>query len=692
MKKILLAITCVCFVFFAQAQYWQIPNINAGTNPGDLNNDTEQPFGATTTWTSLLASTATPTWSAATTIPFAFQFNGSAVTQFMASSTGIVTFDIGTTLTAPTSTNTALPSASIPDNSVCIWGIQASGANDGVYTKTFGTAPNRQFWIQYNSVSISSNANAWCYWSVVLEETSNNVYIVDHRSSSNNGPVTLALTAGVQLNSTTAYSVAGSPTLNTMASTVAADDPSDNTYYTFIPGMQPSDDIVGVSATATDYFSAGANVPIELEVRNHGTNPITSYVIKYQEGTNTPVSQTVTGVNIPSLGYDNQTFTTQFNVSSAGTYDFKVWAELPSDANNSNDTVGTILYGAAFIPKRVVTMEEPTGTWCGWCTRGIVYMDSIHVAQPNDVAVIAVHNNDPMDIGNYDTYLGSFFSGYPSLVVDRKIELDPSDAFTAYSDYIGDFGFADITQSHDQSNAPTSFTVNIEVKPAIDLSGDYRLAMVVTEDDVTGTGSGWDQANYYSSQSNNIPLSGAGYNFQTLPDPVPASQINYDFVAREVVGTPQGQAGSLPSTMTANQTYNHSFTYNKLASYQGAKMNFLVLLLNGTTGEIMNTSKGSLYPLGTADLVKSNQLNITAYPNPVQDKMSLDLDVNIDLHNASYSIMDISGRMLKNVKMGNIAKNMTHTYQVDASTLSAGSYLISINSNEGSYSAQFTKK
>ena len=47
------------------------------------------------------------------------------------------------------------------------------------------------------------------------------------------------------------------------------------------------------------------------------------------------------------------------------------------------------------------------------------------------------------------------------------------------------------------------------VKPALDLNGDYRLALVITEDNVHGTGTGYDQHNYYSNQSQNLPLSGA---------------------------------------------------------------------------------------------------------------------------------------------------------------------------------------
>lgn len=670
----------------ANAQYWQIPNPNAGQNPEGLNNDTEQPSQAG--WASILGTSATPTWSPATNIPFAFQFNGAAVTQFKASSTGVLTFDVTTTVAVPTTTNAALPSALIPDKSVVIWGLSGTGANDAIVTKTFGTAPNRQFWIQYNSYSYPTNATAWCYWSIVLEEGTNNIHIVDHRTASNSGPVPIAITAGLQIDATTAYMVAGSPALNTTTSTTSADDPSDNSYYTFIPGTQPSTDIKAISSNAANYYATGANVPIDLVIRNYGTSPITSYTIKYQEGANPPVSQTISAVNIPSLGFNTTTFTTQYNVTTVANHTIKVWAELSGDVNNANDTVETSIYGAGFIPKRVVTMEEPTGTWCGWCVRGVVYMDSIHVAHPNDVAAISVHNADPMVVAAYDTYMGTLISGYPSLVVDRKFVGDPSDAFTAYAAYIDDFGVADVTQTH--TNAGAAYTITANVKPATDLTGDYRLALIVTENDIQNDA--YSQANYYSYASQNIPLAGGGYNFQSLPNPIPGSQINYDFVARAAIPGPKGQAGSLPSTMNYNQTYSYNFNYTLPATSDGGKMQFIVLFIETATGKILNASIDGIFPAGSVDLIKNNMLKVTAYPNPVNDKMFLDIDLNEDLHNVAYTVSDMYGRIVSKQDIGNMAKNMTNTYKVNVNNLVAGIYNITLSSNEGTYTTKFVKQ
>ena len=151
MKKIfLLAVAMLC-AFVNYAQYWQLPNITIGQNPGALNTDVEEPIAGVTGWTSIQAASATPVWSSTQTLPFAFNFNGAPVTQYKISTTGVLTFDVATALAAPSATNLSLPNAAIPNKSVCVWGITCSGTNDNIVTKTFGTAPNRQYWVQYSS-------------------------------------------------------------------------------------------------------------------------------------------------------------------------------------------------------------------------------------------------------------------------------------------------------------------------------------------------------------------------------------------------------------------------------------------------------------------------------------------------------------------------------------------------------------
>ncbi|MFZ9526903.1 MAG: hypothetical protein ACO27L_03135 [Schleiferiaceae bacterium] len=159
------------------AQYYYLPSTVNG-NPGGINTDSEYPVGGglATSWTAIsTAPAATPAWSSTQTLPFSFNFNGSAVTQYKVSTSGVLTFDV-TATTPPGYTKAALPDASIPNNSVCIWGLASVGTNDLIVNKTFGTAPNRQHWVMFSSYG-QVGSTCWTYWSIVLEESTNKIYI-----------------------------------------------------------------------------------------------------------------------------------------------------------------------------------------------------------------------------------------------------------------------------------------------------------------------------------------------------------------------------------------------------------------------------------------------------------------------------------------------------------------------------------
>ena len=153
MKKITFLFTGLILIsglVFGQAYYY-IPNLSAGQNPGGWNNDDENPTaGLPVTWTTILGSSAAPTWSPNQTIPFSFNFDGLAVTEYKVSSSGVLTFNTSAT-SVPGHANDYIPSSSIPDKSVMVWGIQGTGSNDGIATKTFGAPPNRQHWVFFAS-------------------------------------------------------------------------------------------------------------------------------------------------------------------------------------------------------------------------------------------------------------------------------------------------------------------------------------------------------------------------------------------------------------------------------------------------------------------------------------------------------------------------------------------------------------
>jgi hypothetical protein len=210
MKRILMLGIALMLSVVVYSQYYYLPHFNAGQNPGSLNADPEYPLGGgmAAGWNQVLAgSQAAPAWSTSQVVPFDFLFNGDTVINYFVSSSGVLTFE-GTVGAAPSYSNLAIPHASIPDKSICIWGLAGTGSNDIIVSKTFGAAPNRQHWVHFSSYNIGGGvATDWVYWSIVLEETTNKIYILDQRTNL----AAVSLTLGIQINNTTAISVLGSP-------------------------------------------------------------------------------------------------------------------------------------------------------------------------------------------------------------------------------------------------------------------------------------------------------------------------------------------------------------------------------------------------------------------------------------------------------------------------------------------------
>ena len=427
------------------------------------------------------------------------------------------------------------------------------------------------------------------------------------------------------------------------------------------------------------YGASGSNVTMTGKVSNYGSSALTSYNLKYQVNGGTVVSQAVTG-NIASYGTATVTFSTPYTIPGTSAYNVKAWVEATGDANHTNDSATTTINGVSFMPKKRVVVEEATGTWCGWCVRGIVYMDSLWTAHPDDVSLVAVHNQDPMMISAYDAKVTATpgFSGFPGVVVDRREVKDPSDLFTVWNTERNYFGFADVTLGT-ATFSGNNLTVPVNVKPAINLSGDYRLALVVTEDRVHNTSGGtWDQHNYYSTQSQNLPLSNSEYNFQQLPATIPSAQMYYDFVARSITNV-SGDASSLPATMTAGTTYNKTYTVPVDASWSKSKMRAVVMLIRNSDGAILNSAntRGSL---GVSN-VSAGISRFSVFPNPANANASARIELS-QSSNVSVEVVDVMGRVVAAIPAAQMGAG-EHIVTLPVAQLASGVYNVKITTEGG---------
>ena len=254
-----------------------------------------------------------------------------------------------------------------------------------------------------------------------------------------------------------------------------------------------------------------------------------------------------------------------------------------------------------------VLLEEFTGAHCGICPNGAYYTDSMLTMHPSLITV-AVHTYgiyDAMVFPAIDTIGQAFAAGAPLGAVDRICSSPPS---TNTGVYINQWDAA-IAQQELQwpsltvsvlpswNNTTRNITATVTVNILADLpAGDYRISLYVVEDSVTGTGSGYDQANLYDQVS--------GSPWYGLGDPIVGYVHRH--VARALLPGAWGRPGVIPSAPTTGQTFNTTFTYTLPAGYDENHVS-LVAFVNEVSSdhsgdEVLNAVETDLMnPTGTDD-------------------------------------------------------------------------------------------
>ena len=683
---ILICSLLICGLSFGQYYYYT----STGDTPGSLNQDPAYPDGSgqASGWVSLLGPSVDPAeWSAVQSIPFPFNFNGAPVTEYKVSSSGVLTFNTLAT-NVPGTVSLALPDPSIPDNSICIWGLNATGTNDNVSIKTFGSPGSQQEWIHFSSCT--NGSIGWSYWSIVLEEGTDHIYIVDQRNTSGEG----ALSVGIQIDATTAISDPASPNVDATAGTSPTSE--DDLFYTFIYGTQAQNEVKLNSFDLLPYIGFGS-INLSGTVQNLGTDPINTLTVTWDDGTG-PYSDDITGLNILSNETYDFTSPTALNAIGGEAYTISLSVDIvgDTDSTNNDDEIATV--ALTEIPTKYVVGEEKTGTWCGWCPRGAVGLANMESV--SQFIGIAVHNgsNDPMVVTAYDDNIGDYIpGGYPRGGVDRVENGNPSaDNFLAmHNERVTTVVPCEVTSLTAEHNAATDkINVSVDSEWYGNISGNYRFSCVLVEDDVLGDDDGYLQVNYYDGGANGPMAFPPGINnefdFATGGDPADPYQFDgYDHVARYLSNNDiLGNAGSLPSGQVSMGV--HSYSFNPIpASFVDDvnKAHAVVMIVNSETGEILNAQIASIQ--SNASIAEmNNDFELNLYPNPASDKLVVSFDV-LGEQNTYIIITDVLGNQIMNLKK-TFPMNETQNIVLDTSTLSSGVYVLSMRSGKYTSNQKFS--
>ena len=402
MTRFLLTILFCCTSFILSAQYYYNPSNPDPTdppagNPGGLNTLGEFPVGSglDASWTSILAPSQTPAWSSIQVLPFAFGIDGSTATHFKVSNSGVLTFIISAP-TPPPFANSSLPSPLIPNKSICVWGLESNGGNDYIVSQTFGTAPHRQHWVMFSSYNYDGgSASCWTYWSIVLEESTNHIYIVDQRRNASASCVP-ALTIGIQSNGTSAIQVSGSPNIAGSAGTDGTD--ADNIYYEFIPGNRPAYDMTALSTDISEWVKLDDGPFIfYTKFRSLGAQLVSSFTLNYSVNDGPAVSTIINNVNLGTFAAQDFDPIIPWTPPAAGSYTIKIWASDingNSDGRTENDTlIHTVEVFEKFFPRKVLH-EMFTSSSSPACLAGNVELRTVLNNTPDTTHTLISY---PMD-------------------------------------------------------------------------------------------------------------------------------------------------------------------------------------------------------------------------------------------------------------------------------------------------------
>ncbi len=436
-----------------------------------------------------------------------------------------------------------------------------------------------------------------------------------------------------------------------------------------------------------EYYNSGF-------VYNDGAEVITSFDLELSNGTDV-ISQSVTGVEI---GYGEvERYSIDEAIVVSGDQEWTVTitginGSTDADDDASDNSMSFNLNGIATAhPDKGVVVEEATGTWCTWCPRGTVFLDEMSKRFGEHFVGIAVHNNDPMALAAYDNAITSFpgFTGFPSVIYQRESIIDPS---AIVNPSIADMAVAPPARlTLGASLDGASLTTSLEIQFLEDVTEDYNISVILTEDGLNGTDAGWNQINAYSGGGNG-PMGG----FELLPGSVPGELMIYDHVGRALIGSFAGVADTIDGEHLTDAIEGYVFdAYSVPAEFNMDNMHIVGLLIN-SSGEIVNAistsiddaiANGLFVPtVGTVDVYDNTLAEV--YPNPVVDMATIHMSLD-ESADVTVSLMNAVGQQVSRTHYDIQAGDFKLEYNM--SNLVPGVYFMHIKADNKFISKKITK-
>ncbi len=372
-----------------------------------------------------------------------------------------------------------------------------------------------------------------------------------------------------------------------------------------VEGDNLPENIGSIIMGASSYSAPGSDLEFKVQVTNEASNEIKNFEVEVTVGDQEPATISVSNAGISqyksakifSLTTPNNT--TGLNIPVSVRLLSVNGVDQPlSAATTASDVFNS--YNGGY-PRNMV-VEEGTGTWCGWCPRGIVGMEEMSEAYPDGTFIpIAVHSGDQMALQSYPPLV----DGFPGAVINRDPKfgsVDPSFSIldNAYKEVVnGPKSFAKIELKVSQESSKVfKFESNTTFSHDAD-GADFALAYVITENNVGP----YSQQNYYAGGT-----SGEMGGWEKKGSSV---STKYNDVARAIYDM-EGLIGSVPVTVKADEPFSHEYVHQCAMVKTPANCRFVAMLINRQTGIIENAVMVNELSSASVDEVIDNNSTVTA--------------------------------------------------------------------------------
>lgn len=290
----------------------------------------------------------------------------------------------------------------------------------------------------------------------------------------------------------------------------------------------------------------------------------------------------------------NFTLSQKITIGKLEKVPYKVTVTADGDSDSALSSVTS-------YPRKIVC-EGGTATWCAWCVRGLVALDSIKNCYSDRIIGIAAHSGDVM-YSNYYSYVSQYFgSGLPTGTVNRMVTSDPRD-FIRYSQILlkNCEVFCTLNLSVLLDKASRTVTAKAATTFAeAQTDHQYALAYGILENNIhQPNDENYRQHNAYANGNNGVM---GGY--ELYGEYIPQDKMWFQDVARGYVDDLSGIDGSIPETIKAQETVSDERTFTLPDNILfDDNVEIVVMLIDKADGHIVNAE--SMPVSGEASAIQS---------------------------------------------------------------------------------------